>query len=84
MHPLVDQLRFTRSEFTRSLDGVTEEEGFQRFGVINSIGWIVGHVANQEQRYWRGRPTPLPGEPVARYSLGTASTSYVRTQEVKG
>ena len=83
MHPLVDQRRFTRSEFTRSLDGVTEEEGFQRFGVINSIGWIVGHMANQEQRYWRGRPTPLPGEPVARYSLGTASTS-VRTQEVKG
>jgi uncharacterized damage-inducible protein DinB len=63
-HPLVDQLRFTRSELTRSLAGVTEEEGFQRFGVINSIGWIVGHVANQEQRYWIlrvGRPPVVEG-----------------------
>jgi uncharacterized damage-inducible protein DinB len=63
-HPLVDQLRFTRSELTRSLDGVTEDEGFQRFGVINSIGWIVGHVANQEQRYWilrRGQPPVVQG-----------------------
>jgi DinB superfamily len=63
-HPLVDQLRFTRSEFTRSLKGVTEEEGFQRFGVMNSIGWIVGHVANQEQRYWIrriGQPPVVEG-----------------------
>src|SRR5262245_62195665 len=51
-HPLVDQLRFTRAALTQSLNGVTEEEGFRRFGVMNSIGWIVGHVANQEQRYW--------------------------------
>ena len=58
-HPLIDQLRFTRSELVRSLNGVTEKEGFKRFGVMNSIAWIVGHVANQEQRYWirrLGRP----------------------------
>src|SRR5262245_66284129 len=63
-HPLVDQLRFTRSELTRSLTGVTEEEGFKRFGVMNSIGWIVGHVANQEQRYWIlriGQPPVIDG-----------------------
>src|SRR5262245_29006952 len=63
-HPLVDQLRFTRSELTRSLNGVTEEEGFRRLGVMNSIGWIVGHVANQEQRYWIrriGRPSVVEG-----------------------
>jgi hypothetical protein len=27
-HPLVDQLRFTRSELIRSLNGVTEEERY--------------------------------------------------------
>jgi hypothetical protein len=51
-HPLVDQLRFTRSEFQRALKGVTDEEARQRFMPMNSISWIVGHLANQEQRYW--------------------------------
>ena len=63
-HPLVDQLRFTRSEWLRALDGVTEEEACQRLLPMNSIGWIVGHLAWQEQRYWltfsQGQ-TPIPG-----------------------
>jgi uncharacterized damage-inducible protein DinB len=45
-------LRFTRSVLDRTLYGISEEEGFLRFGRINSIGWIVGHVANHEQRLW--------------------------------
>ncbi len=52
IHPLVSQLRFTRSEWLRALEGVTEEEGARRFLPMNSIGWIVGHLAWQEQRYW--------------------------------
>jgi hypothetical protein len=63
-HPLVDQLRFTRAQVARSLHGVTEEEGFKRFGAINSLGWMVGHLANQEQRYWiqrLGKPLVVPG-----------------------
>lgn len=51
-HPLVLQLRFTRSEFKRALEGVTEEEGQRRFMPINCISWIVGHLTWQEQRYW--------------------------------
>lgn len=51
-HPLVLQLRFTREEFKRALKGVTAEEGLQRLEPINSIGWMVGHLAWQEQRYW--------------------------------
>lgn len=51
-HPLVEQLRFTRSEFQRALTGVTDEEARQRFMPMNSISWIIGHLANQEQRYW--------------------------------
>ncbi len=51
-HFLVGQLRFTRSELQRGLEGVTEAEAMQRFGQMNSISWIVGHLANQENRWW--------------------------------
>lgn len=51
-HPMVTQLRFTRSEFLRALDGVTDEEARRRFYPMNSISWIVGHLANQEHAYW--------------------------------
>ncbi|TMC75631.1 MAG: DinB family protein [Chloroflexi bacterium] len=55
-HPLVDQLRFTRSEWLRGLDGVSEEDAKRHFGQMNSIGWIVGHLTWQEQRYLLHRP----------------------------
>lgn len=52
VHPLVEQLRFTRAEFVRALAGVTAEEAQRRFLPMNSLGWIVGHLAAQEHRYW--------------------------------
>jgi hypothetical protein len=55
-HPLVDQLRFTRSEWLRALKGVSDDAGARHFGRMNSIGWIVGHLAWQEQRYLLYRP----------------------------
>ena len=54
-HPLVDQLRFTRSEWVRGLEGVTAEEAARRFEPMNSIAWIIGHLAWQEQAYWLQR-----------------------------
>lgn len=48
-HPLVDQLRFARSEFLRGLEGLSEEEARRRFLPLNCISWNVGHVAWQEQ-----------------------------------
>lgn len=51
-HPLVDQLRFTRNEWLRALDRVPEADGRRRLEPMNSISWIVGHLAWQEQRYW--------------------------------
>ena len=51
-HLLVTQLRFARSEFLRALEGVSAEDGGKRLGAMNCIGWTVGHLANQEQRYW--------------------------------
>ncbi len=51
-HPLVDQLRFTRSEWRRGLEGVSEADGARHFAGMNCISWIVGHLAWQEQGYW--------------------------------
>ncbi|MFI5261144.1 MAG: DinB family protein [Candidatus Limnocylindrales bacterium] len=62
-HPLVDQLRFTRAEWLRGLRGVHEGEALRRFEPMNSIGWIVGHLAWQEQRYWLTRRTGATPHP---------------------
>lgn len=51
-HPLVHQLRFARKEFLRVIEGVSEEDGDRRILPMNCIAWIVGHLANQEARYW--------------------------------
>src|SRR6476661_8849978 len=51
-HPLVVQLRFTRSELQRALEGITEAEAQRRFLPMNCISWNIGHLAWQEQRYW--------------------------------
>jgi hypothetical protein len=62
-HPLVLQLRFTRSEFQRALKGLTAEEGMRRFEPMNTISWMIGHLAWQEQTYWLTQPqgiTPAP------------------------
>ena len=62
-HPLVEQLRFARSEWQRGLRGVPEADGLRRFEPMNSIGWIVAHMAWHEQRYWLTRltgETPAP------------------------
>lgn len=54
-HPLVTQLRFTRSEFVRCLNGVAAQDAIHRIEPMNSISWIVGHLASQEQFLWLER-----------------------------
>jgi hypothetical protein len=51
-HPLVLQLRFTRSEFQRALADLTDADARHRFLPMNCISWNIGHLAWQEQRYW--------------------------------
>jgi hypothetical protein len=51
-HPLVDQLRFGRSEFMRGIKGLSAEDAGRRILPMNCISWNVGHLAWQEQRYW--------------------------------
>ena len=55
-HPVAEQLRFARDEWRRGLRGLTEREGARHFGQMNSIGWIVGHLAWHEQRVVLYRP----------------------------
>jgi uncharacterized damage-inducible protein DinB len=51
-HPLVTQLRFARSEFKRCLAGVSADDAVRRLMPSNSLSWIVGHLASQEQYLW--------------------------------
>ncbi|HLC03630.1 MAG TPA: DinB family protein [Anaerolineales bacterium] len=51
-HPLIQQLRFTRKEFERGLQGLSEAEARRRLLPMNCISWNVGHLAWQEQRYF--------------------------------
>ena len=50
--PLVSQLYFARREFMRCLEGLSEDDGRRRLEPMNSISWIVGHLASQEQFLW--------------------------------
>ena len=62
-HPLIVQLRFTRSEFKRALEGISNADAHRRFLPMNCISWNIGHLAWQEHRYWLTRlqgKTPLP------------------------
>jgi DinB family protein len=55
-HPLIDQFRFTRREWLRGLEGISEEDAAHHFGPMNCIGWTVGHLAWHEQRTFLQRP----------------------------
>ena len=51
-HPLVSQLRFTRSEFMRAVKGISDKDARKRILPMNCISWNIGHLAWQEQRYF--------------------------------
>lgn len=76
-HPLVDQLRFTRSEFLRGIRGVSETDAQRRLEPMNCISWNVGHLAWQEQQYFVTWPTgrrPFPDIDREFVSGGAPST----------
>jgi hypothetical protein len=62
-HPRVDQLRFARSEFQRGLVGVSAEDAIRRLEPMNSISWMVGHLAWHERLVWAIRGQGLTIEP---------------------
>jgi hypothetical protein len=76
-HPLVLQLRFTRSEFLRGIKRVNEDDACQRFLPMNCISWNVGHLAWQEQRYFLhyGQSQMLLPEIDAQFAYGAAAST---------
>ena len=52
IHPLVVQLHFARKSFMDCLATVPDEDAGKRINQMNCLSWTIGHLANQEQRYW--------------------------------
>jgi uncharacterized damage-inducible protein DinB len=76
-HPLVVQLRFTRSQFMSTVRGLDDADARKRIDPMNCLSWNIGHLAWQEQRYFISRPqgrTPLPDIEKRFRSGGPAST----------
>jgi hypothetical protein len=62
-HPRVEQLRFARAEWRRGLHGLGAEDARRRLEPMNSISWMVGHLAWHERLIWLERAQGLRVEP---------------------
>jgi hypothetical protein len=51
-HLLVDQLRFTRSEWQRGFAGISDDDARRRLPPMNCLSWMIGHLATHEQYCW--------------------------------
>ncbi|MCB9148200.1 MAG: DinB family protein [Caldilineaceae bacterium] len=76
-HPLVDQLRFARSEFVRCLDGVNNDDARRRLEPMNCISWIIGHLSAQEDAYWNGAAQTAPVAPHLRELLSSGQVDVL-------
>jgi hypothetical protein len=63
VHPRVDQVRFARAEWQRGLAGLSEEDAAVRLLPMNSISWMLGHMAWHERLCWMRRARGLDVEP---------------------
>lgn len=81
-HPLVLQLRFTRSEFQRALAGVSDDDARRRFAPMNCIAWNVGHLAWQEQAYllWTGQDRMLLPKVDEQFVTGAPASEPVLSE----
>jgi hypothetical protein len=64
VHPRVDQLRFARTEWQRGLADLSEADAAVRLMPMNSISWMVGHMAWHERLCWMRRARGLKVEPI--------------------
>lgn len=72
-HPMVEQLRFTRSEFVRCIHGVSLQESYTHLGQMNCISWLIGHLASQENQYFVYLAQGKSIQPDLRKIAGTGS-----------
>ena len=75
-HPRVDQLRFARAEWLRGLEGLSEADAAVRLEPMNSISWMVGHMAWHERQVWYRRTRGLKVEPILD-AFGTGQPASV-------
>jgi hypothetical protein len=74
-HPRIDQLRFARAEWLRGLEGLSEADAAVRLEPMNSISWMVGHMAWHERECWFRRARGLRVEPILdAFATGQAAT----------
>lgn len=52
LHPLVQQLHFTRKKWLLAFQDVTTEDALKRFEPMNCLSWMIGHLAFHEQLFW--------------------------------
>ena len=75
-HPRVDQLRFARAEWQRGLRGLGAEDARRRLEPMNSISWMVGHLAWHERLIWLERAQGLRAEPALdAFATGEPATT---------
>ena len=55
-------MRFARSEWQRGLAGLSEVDAGIRFLPMNSISWMLGHMAWHERLCWMRRARGLKGD----------------------
>jgi len=63
-HPRVEQLRFARSEWQRGLRGLTAADAIRRLEPMNSISWMIGHLAWHERLISIDRGQGIRAEPI--------------------
>src|SRR4030067_1755895 len=91
-HPLVLQLRFTRKEFMRGLEGLGEADAQKSILPMNCISWYGRHLAWQEQRDFLCYPQnqlPFPqineafayGAPASTPTLGEVRAAWAEITE---
>lgn len=75
MHLLVELQHLTRREFLRGLEGVSDEDARKRIEPMNCISWIIGHMAEQEHRFFVAGPNGIPVEPAfKRFGSGSEAS----------
>jgi hypothetical protein len=68
---LITQLHFARQKWREGLDGVPEEDAMKRIMPMNSISWMVGHLAFHETNVWVRRAQGIAFAPeVDAYGFG--------------
>ena len=71
-----------RRELRRAIEGLNDVDMEKRVGGINSVAWIIGHLAWQEQAYWlEPRGLPLVSAQLADYGSGKTVPEQMDTFE---